>query len=97
VTQRQILFGLLFSIGLAMGVFACRPDPRSPEGMLQNMDAKEALAMANDWKWTRKDIKSHVDTRVVAFELPGDKTIKIPLPDDSMVVAVAPYIKYTHQ
>jgi len=95
--QRQILIGLLLTIGLVIGVFGCQPDPNSPEGMLQNVDAKKALAMANEWKWTRKDIKSHVDTRVVEFELPGDKTKKIPLPDDSMVVAVAPYIKYTHQ
>ena len=61
------------------------------------MDAREALAIANEWKWTREDIRSYVNTQVVAFELPGGKTKKIPLPDDSMVVAVAPYIDQTHQ
>ena len=97
MNQRQILTGLLLTIGLVMGVFGCRPDPNSPEGMLQHVDAKEALAIANEWKWTREDIRSYVNTQVVAFELPGGKTKKIPLPDESMVVAVAPYINQTHQ
>jgi len=89
--------GLFLTIGLVFGVSGCRPDPNSPEGMLENVDAKEALAIANEWKWDRKDIRSYVNARVVGFELPGDKTKNIPLPDDSMVIAVAPYIKYTHQ
>jgi len=97
VTQRQILIGLLLTIGLVSGVFGCRPDPNSPEGMLEHVDAKEALALANEWRWTRPDIRSYVDTRNVTFELPGDKTVKIPLPDDAMMVAVAPYIHQTHQ
>jgi len=97
VNPRPILTGLLLTIGLVMGVIGCRPDPNSPQGMLENVDAKEALAIANEWKWTRQDIRSYVDTQAVAFELPGGKTKKIPLPDDSMVVAVAPYIDQTHQ
>jgi len=97
VIQRQILIGLLLTMGLVVGVFGCRPDPDSPEGMLENVDAKEALALANEWRWTRKDIRSSVDTQDVTFELPGDKTVKIPLPDDAMMVAVAPYIRQTHQ
>jgi hypothetical protein len=97
VYQRQILIGLFLSIGLLFGVFGCRPDPNSLEGLLQGVDTQKALAIANEWKWTHKDIRSYVNTRMVAFELPGDKTKKVPLPDDSMVVAVAPYIKYTHQ
>lgn len=97
MAQRQIIMGLFLTIGLVFGVSGCRPDPNSPEGMLENVDAKEALAIANEWKWDRKDIRSYVNARVVGFELPGDKTKNIPLPDDSMVIAVAPYIKYTHQ
>jgi hypothetical protein len=95
--QRQMLIGLLLAIGLVMGVFGCGPDPNSREGMLEHADAKKALALANEWRWTRKDIQSYVDTRDVVFELPGDKTVKIPLPKDSMMVAVAPYINQTHQ
>ena len=97
MTQRQRRIGLLLTIGLVMGVFGCGPDPNSPEGMLEHADAKKALALANEWRWTRKDIRSFVDTQNVTFELPGDKTVKIPLPDDAMMVAVAPYINQTHQ
>ena len=97
MTQRKILTGLLLAIGLVMGVFGCRPDPDSPEGRLENINAEKALAIANEWKWTRSDIRSYVNTQVVGFELPGGKTKKIPLPDDAMVIAVAPYIDQTHQ
>jgi hypothetical protein len=96
VTQRPMLIGLLLTIGLVSGVFASQPDPNSPEGLLEHADAKKALALANEWRWTRKDIRSFVDTRDVTFELPGDKTVKIPLPDDAVMVAVAPYINQTH-
>ena len=95
--QGQILMGLFLTIGLIFGVSACRPDPNSPEGMLEHADAKKALALANEWRWTRKDIRSSVDTRNVTVDLPGGKTIKIPLPKDAMMVAVAPYINRTHQ
>jgi hypothetical protein len=96
MNQQQILLGLFVAIGLMLGVPGCQLDPNSPEGILKNVDAKQAVAIANEWMWSRKDIKSHVTSRDVVFELPKDKVIRIPLPDDQMMIAVAPYIKQTH-
>jgi len=79
------------------GVSGCQPDPNSPEGILQNVDARQAIAIANEWKWSKKDIKSHVTSREVVFELSENKVKKIRLPDDEMMVAIAPYINQTHQ
>lgn len=66
------------------------------EKMVDNLDAVQAMAFANQWKWTQNDIKSYVTSKEVVFEFPGNIIKKVPLPKDKMVVAVAPYINYTH-
>lgn len=96
MNQHRILLCLFVAIGLMLGVFSCQMDPNSPEAILKNVDARQAVAIANEWMGSRKDIKSHVTSRDVVFELPKDKVIRIPLPDDQMMIAVAPYIHQTH-
>jgi len=66
------------------------------EDSLKNLDAVEAIKIANQWKWTHKEIKSYVTSREVVFKFPNGKVYKIPLPEEKMIVAVAPYIKSTH-
>ena len=64
---------------------------------LENVNAMEAVAIANEWKWSHKDVKTSVTAREVVFEFP-DKTVKkIQLPQEKMLVAVAPYIRRTHK
>ncbi|UCE52775.1 MAG: hypothetical protein JSV31_26560 [Desulfobacterales bacterium] len=64
---------------------------------LENVNAMEAIAIANEWKWSRKDVKTSITAREVVFEF-SDKTVKrIPLPQEKMLVAVAPYIRRTHK
>jgi hypothetical protein len=64
---------------------------------LENVNVMEAVAIANEWKWSHKDVKTSVTAREVIFEFP-DKTFKrIPLPQEKMLVAVAPYIRRTHK
>ncbi len=66
------------------------------EQMVENIDAVEAMAFANQWKWTQSNIKTYVTPKEVVFEFPNKKTKKVPLPKDQMVVAFAPYLTYTH-
>jgi hypothetical protein len=63
---------------------------------LKGVSAAEAVALANKWRWTHKDIKVYVDAQEIVFKFPDGQTKKIPMPDDKMLVAVAPYIKNTH-
>ena len=63
----------------------------------EKIDAVEAMAIANEWKWTRKDVKSLVNAHEVVFELADGTRQMIPLPPDRMLVAVAPYIRQTHR
>jgi hypothetical protein len=67
------------------------------EAVLENVDAMEAMEIANEWKWTQTKIKSYVTTREVVFEFSDGRTKKIPLPEEKMLVAVAPYISRTHK
>lgn len=65
---------------------------------LKNVDAVQAIAIANDWNYSKKEITSYVTPREVVFKSSDDKVIKkIPLPEDKMIVAVAPYINRTHR
>ena len=88
-----LLLGLYWLITAS----GCQADENSPEAILKNVDAVQAMAIANEWNWSKKDIKSFVNTREIVFELPGNKVIKIPLPEEKMLVAVAPYISRTHR
>ena len=65
---------------------------------LKNVDAVQAIAIANEWNYSKKEITSYVTPREVVFKSSDDKVIKkIPLPEDKMMVAVAPYINRTHR
>jgi len=64
--------------------------------VINNVDARQAMAIANRWKWEKKYIKTYVTAEEVIFKFPQGKIKKIPLPEDEMVVAVAPFINETH-
>jgi hypothetical protein len=82
-------------LGLSMLFLAC--GPQGDEKALEKVDAVQAVAIANDWNWSKKEIKSYVNTREVVFEFPQGKEKRISLPPDKMLVAVAPYINRTHK
>ncbi len=92
----KILFFILF-IGISWLFPACSNE--SPEAAkLKNIDAVQAIAIANEWNYSNKEITSYVTPREVVFKSSDDKVIqKIPLPEDKMLVAVAPYINRTHR
>ena len=93
----RISWGILVIGILLMSSFTLADDETLMRQKLENVNAMEAVAIANEWKWSHKDIKSSVTAREVVFEFP-DKTVKrIPLPQEKMLVAVAPYIRQTHK
>ena len=69
---------------------------KSDEAALENVDAMQAVQIANEWKWTQKDVKTFIDSREVIFEFPGGNVKRIALPKDKMYIAIAPYIEKTH-
>jgi hypothetical protein len=85
------------ALSLLLPVHGLQGAEQSDLAALNNIDAMQAMAIANQWKWTKKEVTSYVTPRGVIFVFPDRKVKGIPLPPDKMVVAVAPYIRNTHQ
>jgi hypothetical protein len=68
-----------------------------PEAALEGIGAREAIDLANQWRWTRKDITSYVTSHELFFEFPSGEMAMITLPKNEMLVSMAPYMTYTHR
>ncbi|MBI4775618.1 MAG: hypothetical protein HY788_15865 [Deltaproteobacteria bacterium] len=66
------------------------------ETQIQGLDARQALALANQWHWERQPVKTYVTTKEVVFQFQSGETRKVALPEHEMVVAIAPYADRTH-
>jgi len=93
----RITWGILVIGILLLSSFTLADDGMLLRQKLENANAMEAVAIANEWKWSHKDVKTSVTTREVVFEFPDKSVKKIPLPQEKMLVAVAPYIRRTHK
>ena len=88
---------LIFATISAFQADAFQGSKKSGDIDFETIDAVEAMAIANAWKWSRKDVKSSVTAREVVFQFSDGKQKKIPLPQEKMLVAVAPYVRKTHK
>ena len=88
---------LILATSSAFQADAFQDSKKPADTDFEKIDAIEAMAIANAWKWSRKDVKSFVTAREVVFQFSDGKTKKIPLPQEKMLVAVAPYIRRTHK
>ena len=62
---------------------------------LKGLDAIQAMELANNWgKGT--GVQSFVTTDAVNFSFSSGQQLKVALPRDRMVVAIAPYVNQTH-
>jgi hypothetical protein len=95
--MKNLLISFVFLLGVGSLFIGRGLLAQDNEAVLKDVDAMQAMAIANEWKWTQKRIKSYVTTREVVFEFSDGKSKKIPLPEEKMLVAVAPYINRTHK
>lgn len=63
---------------------------------LKGKSGKQAMELAYKWKQTNVDVVSFVTPDSVHFKFKDGTEIEVPLPDDQMVVSIAPYINKTH-
>jgi len=68
--------------------------PAPSAAALEGVDAYGAMDLANAWKG--HDVTSFVTPQAVHFGFPDGSEVVIPLPDDVMLVSVAPYLVHTH-
>jgi hypothetical protein len=93
----MILLVVFWGMSVSLPAYAVKGNEKSAYVSLDNIDAVQAMEIANQWKWTRKEVKSYVTPQGVIFIFPDKRVKGIPLPKDKMVVAVAPYINRTHR
>jgi hypothetical protein len=93
----HLTFITFLGISLLNPAHAFQGDKKSVEVILNNVDATQAMAIANQWRWSKKKVKSYVTPREVVFKFSNGIVKRIPLPEERMLVAVAPYIKRTHK
>ncbi|MEN6468801.1 MAG: CueP family metal-binding protein [Smithella sp.] len=63
---------------------------------LIGIDGKTAVAIANKWHGDKIDVVTFVTPENVNFKFKDGQMISVPLPDDVMMVSIAPYINKTH-
>ena len=97
--MKYLIIGLILILATIPAFQAdAAQDSKKPADIdFEKIDAVEAMAIANAWKWSRKDIKSSVTAREVVFKFSDGKQQRIALPQEKMLVAVAPYIRKTHK
>jgi hypothetical protein len=66
------------------------------ETKLDGLDARQALALANQWFQEKQPVKSFINAREIVFEFQDGKVRKIALPAKEMMVAIAPYVQKSH-
>lgn len=69
---------------------------KEPYEQVQNINPREAMDLANSWKDEKPEITSYITTQKVIFEFPDGKEEEILLPENEMVISVAPYETFTH-
>lgn len=63
---------------------------------LEGLDVRSALKLANQWKLTNPEVTSFITPRHLQFKFRNGQEVNFSLPEDQMVIAIAPYITYTH-
>lgn len=97
IGDRMFLFKDGKAVGTTIASFqALQSGGKSYETALESANAVESIAIANQWKGSEKEIKSFVNSQEVVFQFPGGNVKKISLPEEKMMVAIAPYKKETH-
>lgn len=87
--MKRIYITLLTAL-LMTAAMAVSPTPES----LIGVDAYEAMTLAN--AWFGSPVTSYVTPQAVHFVFENEQEVTVPLPEDEMLVSVAPYLEHTH-
>lgn len=64
---------------------------------IEKLEIKEAVGLANVWKYDYPEITSYVDNKKLNISFPDGRDLQILLPENEIYVAIAPYETYTHE
>ena len=81
-------------VGLVLSASAFAQDSQPTPAAIESLDARAAVELANDWKGN--GVTSFATPEAVHFVFPDGTEVVVPMPEDVMLVSVAPYVTYTH-
>lgn len=84
----------LVALSVVLGTVAHAQVPAATPAALQGIDAVAAMDLANAWKG--QAVTSYVTPQAVHFIFPDGQEVEVALPDDAMLVSVAPFLVNTH-
>ena len=97
IGDQMFLFKEGKAVGKDVATFqAPQSNEKSYEAALQSANSIESIAMANKMKESEKGIKTFVNSQEVVFQFPRGDVKKVLLPEERMMVAIAPYKNRTH-
>ena len=85
-----ILTGLLVLMLAAAGAQSATP------AQVSGLDARQAVALANQWGAAGVPVQSVVTTEAVSFTWPDGRRAEVPMLKDAVYIAIAPYVNRTH-
>ncbi len=89
----RVLLPFLLGLALLVAILGGLQDAPDP---LEGLDPKAALELANRWAWERPEVTSYLTSRYLVFRFPDGRERRVPLPEDRVAIAVAPYLRSTH-
>ena len=100
---RTLVSSLLAAAVMALGAAGWSPlshaaassAPPGPEAF-SGLSAEQAIALANRWRDEGRQVQTFVTDRALEAVWPDGRRASVPLPQNRMYVAVAPYIRTTH-
>lgn len=104
VVVKTIILVLILSVLSLSSVYSSEQsvsmnssDNKQLRDELKGVDGKKAMEIANKWRMKKIDIVTFVTPDTVNFKFKDGETISIPVPNDMMIVSIAPYINKTHE
>jgi hypothetical protein len=98
---RMLAAAMLLGAGASFAQESSPPAPppaRPAPEMLQGLSPEKVMQLVDDWGMDseRNKVTSYITDRQIHVEFPDGPTVVVELPADRMLVAVAPYIRKTH-
>jgi hypothetical protein len=75
--SKILSFILFLGISCLFPAYTTQSNDKSDEARLNNVDAVQAIAIANEWNYSKKEITSYVTPREVVFKSSDDKVTKM--------------------
>lgn len=94
--MKYLSFVLTFILLVSSCSNSSEPNYNSAYEKIISKDIKEAIALANVWKFTKPKISSFITSKELKVVFPDSSEFILELPENEMYIAIAPYINETH-